>query len=246
MATIPSPALEQPAEIGAFGRMLGALFNPQATFADVAHKPTWIAPIVLLAALGLVFSFVMNQRVDWESYIRQQAEKNPRFAQLSEEQKQRALGPQTKFAPVTAYVIGGLGSAFFALFLALVYWGAFNLFAEAGLGFGPSFAIAAHALMPSVIVSPLGILTMYLKNPGEVDPQNVLASNIGALLGSDAPRWLQSLSSSLDVFWIWMLLLLAVGFSAANPKKIPLGKGLGIVFGLWAVWVVAKVGWAAI
>lgn len=48
-----------------------------------------------------------------------------------------------------------------------------------------------------------------------------------------------------DIFWIWALVLLAVGFAAANPKKISTGKGVGTVFAIWAVWLLAKVGWAA-
>lgn len=248
MATIPtaSSAPESQAPINHFGRVLGALFSPKPTFEDVARRPSWIAPLALLTVLGLVFSFVMNQRVDWDSFIRQQAEKNPRFAQLSEEQKQQALGPQTKFAPAFAYVLGGLGSAIFALLLTLIYWGAFNLFAGAGLRFGTSFGIASHAIMPSAISSVLGIVTMYLKQSGEVDPENIVASNVGALLAEDAPKWLAKLGSYLDVFDFWMMFLLATGFAAANPKKISLGKALGIVFGLWAVYVLIKVVIAAI
>jgi hypothetical protein len=37
---------------------------------------------------------------------------------------------------------------------------------------------------------------------------------------------------SLDLFAIWILILLAIGFSAADPKKLPFGKSLGIAIGL--------------
>ncbi len=241
MATIPTPEAQAP--INHFGRMMGALFSPKATFEDIARRPSWIAPIVLLTILGLCLSYMMNQRVDWNSFIRQQAEKSPRFAQLSEEQKQQALGPQTKYAPMIAYAFGLLGPGVFAVILALIYWGAFNLLTGAGLRFGGSFGIAAHAFVPSALASVLAIVTMYLKRPGEVDPERLLASNVAVLLPGDAPQWQVSLGQSLDIFWIWVLLLLATGFAAANPKKVSLGKAVGIVFGLWAVWLLLKVGW---
>ena len=245
MVTTPGLTPEEQAPINHFGRIVGALFSPQATFQDIVRRPSWIAPIVLFSLLGLGFSWVMNQRVDWESFIRQQAEKSSRFAQLSEEQKQRALAPQTKYAPIFAYVIGLLGAPLLALILASVYLGAFNLFAGAGLRFAQSFGIAAHALLPTVIASVLGIITMLLKSRGEVDPERLLASNVAVLLPGDAPRWQVALGSSLDIFWIWTLILLGVGFAAANPKKVSTGKGIGIVFAIWAVWLLVKVGWAA-
>lgn len=246
MATTPAPASEAPAPMNHLGRIFGVLFSPRATLEDIARRPSWLAPLVVLAILGLGVSFFLNQRVDWGSYIRQKAEQNPRFAQLTEEQKQNALGVQVKLAPVLTHVFGAVGAALTALFFALVFWGAFNLFAGSGLRFGNSFGIASHALVPSGIGSLLAIVVMVAKTRGEVDPEHLVASNVGAFLGSDAPRWLASLGSSLDIFWIWIFCLLAIGFSAANPKKASLGKAFGIVFGLWVVWVSAKVGWAAI
>jgi hypothetical protein len=245
MTTTPTQAPEAQGPVNPIGRMFGALFSPKAAFEDIARRPSWIAPMALFCILGLGFAWVMNQRVDWEGFIRQQAEKSTRFAQLSEQQKQRALEPQTKYAPMFAYAIGLLGSPVLVLILAGVYLGAFNLFAGAGLRFGQSFGITTHALMPSVIASLLGIVTMLLKSRGDVDPERLLASNVAALLPGDAPRWQVSLGSSLDIFWIWVLVLLGVGFAAANPKKISAGKGIGIVFGIWVVWVLVKVGWAA-
>ncbi len=243
MATTPAPEAQAP--VNHFGRMLDVLFSPKQTFEDIARRPSWLAPMALFCILGLGFAWVMNQRVDWGSFIRQQAEKSSRFAQLSEQQKQRALEPQTKYAPMFAYAIGLLGSPILVLVMAGVYLGAFNLFAGAGLRFGQSFGITTHALMPSVIASVLGMVTMLLKSRGDVDPERLLASNVAALLPGDVPRWQVSLGSSLDIFWIWVLVLAGAGFAAANPKKISAGKGIAVVFAIWAVWLLVKVGWAA-
>jgi lipopolysaccharide export LptBFGC system permease protein LptF len=39
--------------------------------------------------------------------------------------------------------------------------------------------------------------------------------------------------------------LMAMGFSAINPKKISIGKGFGLVLAVWLFWVIVKVGLAA-
>jgi len=40
--------------------------------------------------------------------------------------------------------------------------------------------------------------------------------------------------------------MIAIGFAAANPKKIKTGSAFGIVFGIWILFVLCKVGWAAL
>jgi hypothetical protein len=42
---------------------------------------------------------------------------------------------------------------------------------------------------------------------------------------------------SLDVFGLWAIALVAIGFSAADPKKVPIGKAFGIVGTVWVTLV---------
>jgi lipopolysaccharide export LptBFGC system permease protein LptF len=51
------------------------------------------------------------------------------------------------------------------------------------------------------------------------------------------------LGTSIDIFSFWILILIAIGFAAANPRKVKFSKALGIVFGIWLVFVVVRVGW---
>jgi hypothetical protein len=244
--TAIAPESQPPRPINHFGRIIGALFAPRKTFEDIARQPSWIAPLLLMSIIGLGVAAMLNQRVNWGTFMRQKAEQNSRFAQLSEEQKDRALGAQIKYAPVFSYCIGGLGTIFAVLVFALIYWGVFSLFAGAGLTYKTSLGISAHAYLPSAIAGILMLIILPLKGSGDVDPEHLVATNLGAFLGSDSPKWLQALGTSIDIFWIWILVLFAIGYSAANPKKIKTGTAFGIVFGLWAVWVLAKVSWATI
>ena len=114
-----------------------------------------------------------------------------------------------------------------------------------GVTFKQAFGIAAHTLCIGVVSFPLGMLAMWFREPGRVTPENVLPLKVGVLLSSDSPAWLRTLGGSLDIFILWLLALVAIGFSAVNRKKAPTGKAVTIVFGLWAVWVLIKMGWAA-
>ncbi|MBV8514648.1 MAG: YIP1 family protein, partial [Acidobacteria bacterium] len=132
------------------------------------------------------------------------------------------------------------------LIFAAMYMGAFNLFSGAGVRFGQSFAITTHAFLPNAIVSILAIIILPLKSYGDVDPEGIVATSLKSYLPDTAPKPLLALGGSLELFWIWCLVLIAIGFAAASPRKVKPGTAFGIVFGMWAVWILAKVAWAAI
>ena len=98
--------------------------------------------------------------------------------------------------------------------------------------------------MPLIISCVLAIVILLIKPRGDVDPEHFLASSVSGFLPDGAPHWLEALGQSLELFWIWSLALVAIGFSAANPKKIKSGSAFLTVFGIWGVWVLGKVAWA--
>jgi hypothetical protein len=199
-----------------------------------------------MAILGTAVGALLNTKMNWGDYIRHKAEESPRFAQLSEGQKEQALGPQVKFWSTFSYATGAVIVPISVLCFTLIYWGAFNLFCGAGIRFKTAFGLTAHAFLPKTIQSILAMIILPMKSFGDVDPENIVAANVKAFLSEGAPKWLGSLGSSLDVFWIWCMALAAIGFSAANPKKIKPATAYSVVFGLWGVWVLAKVAWAAL
>jgi hypothetical protein len=246
MATTSLPAPEAQAPVSHFGRIIGVFFSPKQTFAGIAERPSWVAPLLLMIALATCVGTLLNTKMNWGDYIRHKAEENARFSQLSEEDKDKALGGQVKFWASFSYWSGIVVVPILVLFFALIYWGAFNLFRGAGLRFGQAFGITTHAFLPTALSSILALIILPLKSYGDVDPENVVATSLKAYLPDSAPKALIALGGSLELFWIWFLVLVAVGFAAANPKKIKPAASFGIVFGLWAVWVLGKVAWAAI
>jgi hypothetical protein len=184
--------------------------------------------------------------MNWRDYIIQQMEKSPRAAQLSAEQKQQQADTGAKVTVGIVYASGLLVPICFALIVGLVMWGAYNLLAGAGAGFSQAFSIVAHAGLVGIVSTPLFLLVLFLKPPGTIDPENPLATNLAAMLPDDAAKWLIALCKSFDVFTFWTLILIAIGFAAVNPKKLKGAKSFTIAFGVWAVYVLCRVGWAFI
>lgn len=244
-AVAPAAPQDQP-PMGGFARIIGVLFSPHKTFEDIVRKPSWLLPLLLSTILSVAVSVVINQRINWREFMSQQIEKSPRASQLTADQKQQQIEGGAKITPIVTYTIGFLGPILGLLIIGLVMWGAYSLLGGASTNFTTSIAITAHAFLTGLVSSPLLILILYLKDPGAIDLENPLASNIAAILPEDSAKWLVALCKSFDVFSIWTMILLAIGFAATSPKKLKGSKPYMIVFGLWAAFVICRVGWAFI
>src|SRR5712692_9455429 len=252
MASAPTPAPAEPQRMGALARMFSALVNPKAAFGDIARNsgmagsPVWLVPLSLLIVLSLVITFSIGQRVTWQRVVAQQIDQSSRASQMSPEQRQQAVERGAKFAPIFGYVFGALGYPIIVVLMAAILMAAFNVLASAGVRFSAAMGIVAHACMPLMVSGLLAVVVIFLKDPENINLNNLLGSNLGALVASDSPKWLERLAISVDLFSFWVIFLLALGFSAVNPNKVSLGKGLGIVFSMWALLTLARVGLTAI
>jgi hypothetical protein len=247
-AVAPAPGGE-PAKIGAMGRVIGAFFSPKETFEDVSKKPSWVVPMLILILCSLALNIVMANRVDWVAVSQQQIEKSKFAAKqienLPEDQKQQAFARQAVIAKYSRYVRGVIGYPLLAIIGSAIYMLAFNVIGGAGLRFKQIFALCAFAHLPLFLKDLLGIPIVLLKDPSSINPENVVTSNVAALLGTNAPIWQQALGATIDVFGIWCMVLVAVAFTAANPRKLTFGKSLGIVIAVWAVFTLIGVGIAS-
>ena len=247
MATTTSmPAPEAQAALGPIGRIIGVFFSPKATFEDIVRKPSWVVPVVLLTVLSLCVSFAINQRINWREFVSQQIEKSPGAANMSAEQKEQRIEGGAKFSPPFTYAIGLLGPVLATMVVALVMWGGYNLLGGANTNFGTSLGVTSHAFLTGLVSSPLFILILYLRPYGTVDLDNPVAANLAAILPEDSAKWLVALGKSIDLFSFWTLILLAMGFAATNPRKLKGSKSFSIAFGIWAAFVICRVGWAFI
>ena len=90
--------------------------------------------------------------------------------------------------------------------------------------------------------TPIFLLVLFLKPRGTIDIDNPVATNLAAFLPEESAKWLATLCKQFDVFTIWTLILMAIGFAAVNPKKLKTGKAIGIAVSVWLVYVVLRTG----
>jgi len=242
MASATLPSAEVPEHGNSFARIFGVLFSPKATFQSIVRQPTWVVPIILscLVFLGTVGLF--GHRGGWPSYFEKQLASNNRFQELPKDQQQRTLAAELKYGPPVAYAEGVIAPLVGALVMAAILLGLFKGLAGAQFGFKTSLGIVSYAWVPNLISGLLGILIIAVKDPATVDLQNIVASNASIFVSGDSARWLIALLSAIDIFSFWVMILLAMGYSAAAPKKLSTGKAFAWIFSAWLIYVLLKVG----
>jgi hypothetical protein len=88
-----------------------------------------------------------------------------------------------------------------------------------------------------VIMALLAIAVMFMKPPDDFNLQNPLVFNPGAFMDPlTSSKFLYSLASSLDLFRLWTLVLIAIGLKAAGGKQVSMGGAVTAVFLPWAIW----------
>jgi hypothetical protein len=246
----------EPARLNAVQRLTGTLFSPGETFKDVNRKPTIIVPIVLGIILATAGGLFFNWKVkpDWDRIFRAQIQKRAeRTGQsVTPEQMEQQVGFSKKLVPIFP-IIG----AVFTPIAYLVIAGVFALgmmLIQAKTTFKKILSVVSWSYTATALVQSLVFIAVVLVQDQEtlnsIDPTqgvNIVPSNAGALLPAGSSGALQALASSLDIFSIWYLVLLAIGLAAvAGSKKITAKKTGGMVFGIWVVFVLVKVGWRSI
>ncbi len=236
----PPPIPENMSEIG---RLAGVFFSPMQAFADVARRPRWWIPMILLGIVGTVGVVAFSQHIGWDQVIRKSLDQGNQ--NMTAEQRQQAVALLSRFLPLVAY-LAPIGAALVIVLISTVFIFLTNVVMGADVRFPAMLGVVGYsAIPPTIVLTALTILVMFLKNPEDFDPNNPLAFNVGAFLPDGTAKWLVSLGGSIDLFSFWRIGLLAGGLSATSPK-LNFGKALFVVVFPWALYVAGKTAIAAI
>lgn len=230
-------------------RLVSVLWAPAETFRKIGERPTWAVALVVFLALGGVLGYLAVQRIDADA---QRALMEEAFEQRMglrgealEEQVDQAMMWNERIAPWTP--LFGIAFAVLAYSItALLFWVAFRL-GGGEIGFPQSFSTTLHGFVPPALQALIAIPVVLGQE--SVDPEaaqrgQFLASNLSFLAPEDASSVVVSLLGSLDLFTIWSVVLLVIGYSVV--ARVSKGVAAGIVGAAWLVWIGIKAGLASI
>lgn len=228
-ALIPPPSAAGPEPSG-FQRIIGVLFSPDATMASIARRPDWVLPLVILLVMSLVTGVVIAQHADFGAAAREAIEQNKNATQ---EQIDKGVKIATGIGKVVTYLSPVL-SAIGLLIIAGVLLLAFRLFGGEG-DFKQAFSVTCYSSMPGVIKSVIMMIIVLAK--GGIIPAQEFAtlvrSNLGFLANYKTNPMAFTVLSSIDIFSIWFLVLMIIGF--AYLARVSRAKSAVIIISLWVV-----------
>lgn len=237
-----APAVEpNAAGMSEISRLAGLFFEPGKTFADIAARPSFLLPLILMILAGLCSSYFIGQKIGWERMFRHQAETNSRMQQMPPEQREQTIAMQVKFASIGAYVGPVIAVPLVGLIEAGILLGIVAGIMSAPVRFKQVFAVVCWAGMTYLVSAILTIIVIFLKNPDDFNVQNPLAFNPAAFMDPQtSSKFVYSLASSLDLISFWAIFLVATGLKAAAGKKLSFGGALFSVLLPWGVYVLGK------
>ena len=231
---------------GFFQNIVDLYFSPREAFARIVRAPKVLVPLVAYAVVVLGFTGVWMSKMDAREFMKTQIEESPRADQMSAEQKEQIIEQQARFMGVFGWVVGPVFIAIMLLVVTAALMFIYRFFFAGEVSFKQSFAIVIWTFLAVSLVSvPVTLAVLALKGDWNVDPNQAVMANLGLLLDKQtAAKPLWALATSIDVFVLWMVFLLAVGFGVACRK--PTSSTIWGVGTAWAFIVLCKVGWAAI
>jgi hypothetical protein len=236
----PPPIPENMSEIS---RLAGVFFSPMQAFADIARRPRWWIPMIVVGIVGTVGIVLFSQHIGWDQVIRKSIDQSNQ--NMTPEQRQQAIAVASRFVPLIGY-FAPIGAAIVIVLMSAGLIFLANVVMGADIRFPAMLGIVGYsAIPPTIVMTALSILVMFLKSPEDYDITNPLAFNVGAFLPSGSAKWLIALGGSIDLFSFWRIGLLAAGITAASPK-ITFGKALFVVLLPWVLYVAGKTAIAAV
>ena len=232
--------------------LAGVLTSPSKTFEVIRLRPTWIAPIVIAVMLAMIGNAFYWWRVnpDWEQRVRANIDRHR--VTTGETMSPEQIAQQVESAKMLGkffILLPAVSIPAFCLGVAGFYVLAFGLVFLRVPPFKKILSVVAWSEVATQVVG-LAIVTFLLiviDNEKLTDlgstNSKLVQSNLGVLLPEGLSPAIKSLTTSLDVFTIWFLVLLTIGFTAIvglEMQKIGRWQITFLVFGMWLAWVLIK------
>jgi hypothetical protein len=227
-------------------RVVNTFIEPSKTFNDIKRNRSWWLPFLILVVLGYGFCFAAVQHVGWESLTTNVLRSQPKNAERLDKS---TPAEQAQMLSVTKGIMEGfmVGSPAVILILnaliALLLWGGFAFVLGGTTTYSEMFAVAIFAALPNALNSLVSIVTAFVSDPQTYNLNVPSPASLAYFLDASAAPWLMSLAKSLDIFSLWGLAL--AGFGGAIVSRVKPLRGIVLVFGVWLLYVIVKVGIAA-
>jgi len=221
----------EPQEQMTVGKSIGGVLfnNPRNAFADIGQQPRWLPPLLIAMAVSLLCALASIPKIkEFSLYtLEQQAQAAPDLAAA-------AAADMVVNAAIVGAVLAGL---FSPVFFCLLYAGLlkiFNLFAGEPTQFRKFFAVTVYSYFPLLIATVIATGLILVSPATHLEE---VSTSLYLLFPPGSKGFLASLARQIDPFYLWSLVLMALGASVASKAKFR-----SYVIYLLGIWLLFSVG----
>src|SRR5713101_8355996 len=84
-------AAQGPPPMSEFSRLVGVFVSPKEAFTDIAKRPRWWIPVILVAIASTIFTIAYSNRVGFEQMIRQALQQSSQGQSMTPQQIEIAI-----------------------------------------------------------------------------------------------------------------------------------------------------------
>ena len=217
-----TPAIQ---DKGLFARAAGIIFAPRQTFEVIAARPRPFAMLVFtLVATAVLTGGFFFTAVGQQAFLDMMEKRGGGAQQLELMQK---------IAPYMGYIT--IGQLLIVTPIALLAFAGILLAVFTLLGGGATFKQVFAVVVYTTVISVVGQLVILPLN--YVTGSMTTSTNLGVLLPMlDERSFLALLFGTIDLFRVWLVMVLAIGLAVIYKRKTgPIAVSLFVLYGLIAV-----------
>ena len=224
----PSPAAK-PASV--WEDFIDIFYAPSSVFERRAQSGFFLPMLVVTILTGVLFivnSGVLSPIMDAEMG-RAMAAMQRQGAQITEEQLSQMRRMQETFGKIGAFIFMPVGIFFTGLALWLC-----GKFVESKQTLAQGLTVAAYSFMPRILEAVVTAVQGLLLDTTTMNGRFRISLGLGRFVDPDtASPMLVALLGRIDVFTIWVTVLLAIGLSVTG--KIPRGRAAIAAVIVWFI-----------
>ena len=230
-ATGPATAPPAPERAAVWEDFLDIFYAPRAVFARRENGSFWIPMLVVTVVTGILFivnSGVMDpiMNAEMDRGLARVAADNPR---MTAEMTEQMRGVGSTMGKIGAF----LSVPFVILFVALALW-LVGIVVGARQAWHSALVVAAYSYIPRILEGVLTGVQGFFVDPSQLDGRYRVTLGAGRFLDPDTTSpVLIAVLGRLDLFTIWVTVLLAIGLAVTGRIDRSRAAMAGVL--LWIV-----------
>lgn len=208
-------------------RLLGVIFSPRATYAEIVRRPRWFGALAFVIVVGSGATYALMSTEKGQSMmVEQQVRQREAFGRpVTDEQ----FAQIERFAPYGKYFAVGfqvVGVPLISAVIAGLVFAVFNALMGGDGTFKQVYAIVAHSGVITTVSALFGLPLAYARESLSG------ATNLGVFAPFlDDNTFAARALGSIDLFLLWWIVSLAIGLGVLYKKRTaPIATTLIVIY----------------